>query len=473
MELSILRPSEAKITVISPEVYTYGAMLVAGALEEAGFRAQLIKATPTTEISSIPQADVYAIGLYSLLHVMEFKNWISSLKRARKKPIIVGGPVTVVPEAALENVDCIDAVVVGEGEGTVVDLVDSLISRGDLESVDGIAFRSGGDIVATNPREPVDLDNRPYPKIPDDISYQSIRGAHVYMEVLRGCKGSCAFCQVPRFFGRKIRSRPLDKVVEEAKLFRRKGAIRIAISGGTTSFYGCGPSWVNEEEIRGLLRSLSEVVGSKNLSAPDIRADAATDGILEAIAKYTIGWIFFGIESGSQKMLDKMLKGLKVSDVLDAVYRARRLGVKPAGSFIVAYSGETDEDFQETLSLVRDLPLMDHFVSIAEPILGTPLAEEVAEMDLRENLLFVDDSSSFARLHGLSVAEMRAYRLMVEGYYARLLSTSLHDERAFKLFLNEVKKQGKDIKACTLEVKRIYSMHRRRSLKTSWSGATS
>jgi len=133
-------------------------------------------------------------------------------------------------------------------------------------------------------------------------------------------------------------------------------------------------------------------------------------------------------------MLDKMRKGFKVETVYEAVYRARKRGVKPAGSFIVAYPGESEEDFEETLTFVGDLPLMDHFVSIAEPIPGTPLAEEVAGMPISENLLFLKDESSFGRLHDLSVAESRVYKLMIEGYFARPLP-SLDDQGIAKLFL--------------------------------------
>jgi hypothetical protein len=112
---------------------------------------------------------------------------------------------------------------------------------------------------------------------------------------------------------------------------------------------------------------------------------------------------------------------------------------------------------------------MDHFVSIAEPIPGTPLAEEVAGMPISENLLFLKDESSFGRLHDLSVAESRVYKLMIEGYFARPLP-SLDDQGIAKLFLQEVKKQGEDIKKRTLEVRRLYSLLRaKRSTENSSS----
>lgn len=72
-----------------------------------------------------------------------------------------------------------------------------------------------------------------------------------------------------------------------------------------------------------------------------------------------------------------MNKGIKIETVYEAVELAREHGVKVAGSFIVGYPGETEDDFEATLSLADDLMLDDYFVSIAEPIPGTPLAEEV------------------------------------------------------------------------------------------------
>jgi radical SAM superfamily enzyme YgiQ (UPF0313 family) len=100
--------------------------------------------------------------------------------------------------------------------------------------------------------------------------------------------------------------------------------LRIAIGDGATSFYGCSPSWLNEEEVAKLLKSLSEVLGPKNLSASDIRVDTAINGILDATAKYTMGWVFFGMISGSQKVLNKMCEGFKAEGAYKAVYSARR-----------------------------------------------------------------------------------------------------------------------------------------------------
>jgi len=169
--------------------------------------------------------------------------------------------------------------------------------------------------------------------------------------------------------------------------------------------------------------------------APNVGIHAATNGVLDAIAKDTI-LFFFGRGSGGQKMLNEIRKGFKAKDVYNVVYRAKRRGIKPAGSFIVAYLGEGKKDFEETLTLVRDLPLMDHFVSIVEPIPGAPLAGEIADRQVSENLLFVRDISS--------LEDFRAYRLMMEGYCARS-PLSLGDQGIAKLFLQEAYPRGKEV----------------------------
>ncbi len=145
--------------------------------------------------------------------------------------------------------------------------------------------------------------------MPPDISDQNVRGANIYIESMRGCKGICIFCQVPQLFGWKIRSRPLERIVEEAKMLVKRGVKKIAISGGTTTYYGFKQK-IDEDSFTTLLRMISEVVGSKNLSIPDIRVDAVTEKILKAIRNYTVGWVFYGIESGSQQILNKMHKNI-------------------------------------------------------------------------------------------------------------------------------------------------------------------
>ena len=177
-----------------------------------------------------------------------------------------------------------------------------------------------------------------------------------------------------------------------------------------------------------------------------------SENILEAIEKYTNGWIFFGIESGSEKILKSMKKGINLDHVRESVESARKKGVKVAGSFIVGYPGETEEDFDDTLDLADELMLDDYFVSIAEPIPGTALAEEVKKISLKENPVFI--KSKEYKNQNLSIAETRALRLMLDSYIFRSVPVPMSDQ-LFNALLNEVKSQGKHIKIVTEMIKNL------------------
>ncbi len=423
-----------RVTVISPLIYTYGAMLISGVLRDAGYDVTLRRDLDAGD------ADVVLLSLYSTMHLLDGK--IRSFVRSRHDrgaTTYAGGPVSAYPEIVMGELD-LDAVVVGEGEETVIRLLDEGVA-GDL---DGIAYREGGEVSITPPARHAPME-RPLPLIPDDIGGQSIRGANVYVETHRGCIGACTFCQVPRFFGRTIRSRSIADVLAEVRAFRDKGVRRISISGGTGSLYGYSDGTFNTTAFVELLEGMAEVMGNRNVSSPDIRVDCINDEILEAIRRYTIGWIFFGIESGSDRILRLMGKGVTTDQVVDAVSACRRHDLKVAGSFITGYPTETDEEYQETKDLIEALSPDDVFVSAAEPIPGTPLADLVLKTPDEENPAFVRHTGDYRSLN-LMENEARAFDLMM---HADLFKPGLHVVTAevFDSYLNEARGQGRDIRA--------------------------
>ena len=435
-----------KITVLTPEFYSYGALLIAGMLEKQGYPVKLQKG-----FGEVIDADIVFISLQSTIHLLKYQKEISSMDTFK----IVGGPVTLTPQLIL---DCllVDLVVVGEGENTIYNILkvfenNSLPCVSDFKDITGVAFKEGNQTVITG-KGSADSLERPLPLVPSDISSENIRGANVYMETHRGCPGNCGFCGVPCLFGREVRSRPLEDILNEVKYLLSKGVRKIAISGGTGSLYGSSKfKNVDEEAFVELLREISNLTGPKNLTIPDIRVDLISDQILEAIHQYSNGWVFFGIESGSDRVLRHMKKGVTVDQVREAVAMARQHGVKTAGSFIVAYPGEEEKDFQDTMDLADELMLDDYFVSIAEPIPGTDLGDEVSQLSLEDNILF-QDSLKYKR-HGLSIAEERALDLMVESYIFRSFPVPM-SQNLLKNLLNEVKSQGDHIKNVTHLIKK-------------------
>lgn len=425
-----------EITILSPGIYTYGAMLIGGVLRDAGHRVAL------TRTPAAPGDSVLLMSLFSTQHLLD--PTIRDLIRAHRErggTVYVGGPVSAAPEMVLGEL-APDAVVVGEGEETVVRLVEEGVSPGLL----GIAYLDAGRPVVTPPAPPAPID-RPLPLIPDDIGSQSIRGASAYIETHRGCIGGCTFCQVPRFFGRAVRSRPLENIIEEVKAFAAHGATRLSVSGGTGSLYGSTDGEMNPDAFIALLRSMAEVMGPRNVSSPDIRVDCITDEVLDAIRRYTIGWVFFGIESGSDRVLRMMGKGATVRQVEEAVERCREHDLRVAGSFIVGYPGETERDYEATRDLIARLSLDDVFVSSAEPIPGTPLADLAARTPRDKNPAFIPHTGEYRPL-GLTESEARYFDLMMHADLFRPQLRLVTDE-IYNTYLAEARKQGQDIRAAT------------------------
>ncbi|MGB9838251.1 methyl-coenzyme M reductase glutamine C-methyltransferase [Methanothermobacter sp.] len=420
------------VVVLTPEHYNYGSMLIAGALRDLGHSVELRKGFDGVD------TEIVFISLQSTIHLVKYRDIINNMGGFR----VVGGPVSIDPGMVFRYLD-VDLVIRGEGEDKVGDVMELAAGRCEPDDVPGAAFRTS-DGISMNESSPCPM-KRVLPLIPCDISREDIRGASVYIETHRGCPGNCTFCQVPEFFGRKVRSRPLEDIIREVRQLKASGARRFAISGGTGTLYGSSKfRGIDEDSFRDLLRGISEVTGARNLTVPDIRVDMISEDVLEAISKYTNGWVFYGVESGSQRMLRKMKKGITPDQVVEAVELARRYNLRVAGSFIVGYPGEGEEEYQETLEIADELMLDDYFVSIAEPLPGTELGEEVKNLSDDENPVFM--RSSNRRFE--SVAEERAFNFLLESYVFRSVPVPV-TSRLLKSIRDEARKQQEHIRTVT------------------------
>jgi B12-binding domain/radical SAM domain protein len=425
-----------RFVIISPEIYTYGAMVIGGVLKDAGYDVS-IRNSPAAGTG-----DTVFLSLFSTLHLLdpELRSFVRD-HRARGGRCYVGGPVSAYPEIVLGELGA-DAVVLGEGEETVLDLA----RDGITGETAGIAYRDGDELVI-RPRAPPATVDHPVPLIPPSIGEQSVRGASAYIETHRGCVGACTFCQVPRYFGREIRSRDLSAILGEVRAFKAMGARRLSVSGGTGSLYQYHDGKIDEEAFIALLKGLAGIMGPQNVSSPDIRVDCISDEILDAIRTYTIGWVFFGLESGSDRILHAMGKGANVRDASRAIERCREHGLKVAGSFIVGYPTETAADFEATKEFVAAHALDDVFISGAEPIPRTPLAELVLRTPKEENPTYMPHTGEYRSLN-LTEAEARAFDLMMHADMYKPALRIVTDE-IFSAYLAEAKRQGEDIRKVT------------------------
>jgi anaerobic magnesium-protoporphyrin IX monomethyl ester cyclase len=344
--------------------------------------------------------------------------------RARGCRVVVGGSdATDHPEAYLAA--GASAVVIGEGEATLQDLLDVWLrgSPRGLDAVAGLALPGpGGRGVRTPPRLPLrDLDALPRPAwdLVDVGRYQSAwRSRHGYFSMnlvtTRGCPYHCNWCAKP-IYGQRYAVRGAQAVAEEvAWLKEAYGPDHLWFAD---DIFGLRPGWV--EEFASAVRTLGAAVPFKCLS----RADLLGASVVAALKSAGCRTVWLGAESGSQKILDAMDKGQTVGQVRDAARRLHEAGIE-VGFFIqFGYPDEGWREIEETLRLVRECAPDDIGVSVSYPLPGTRFHARVRE-DLggRRNWTESDDlamlyrgpfgTDFYRRLHRVVHAEFRLRRLV-------------------------------------------------------------
>ncbi|MBP2172526.1 methyl-coenzyme M reductase glutamine C-methyltransferase [Methanococcus voltae] len=463
---------KTEITIYSPNHYTYGAMLMGGILKKEfkDSKINLINNLSPNSQKILSKSNFVIFALYSTLHILnsEIKETMAEIKR--KSPntkIFIAGAISAYPEIILNEINTVDAVIMGEGEYTTPNLIkyfknqtenhlnnSNLEYLEDFKEIGGIAYKLesedsniGNKIIvqASKKNKDIELDFSDL-LIPKDIEKQTIRGANVYIETHRGCLGNCTFCQVPEFFGRDIRSKPLELILKEVENLKKRGVKRIAISGGTGSLYNFKKS-SNRNLFIEMIEKVSDIIGSKNLSVPDMRVDYVDSDILNAIKNNTVGWVFYGIESGSNKLLSDMKKGTNPEKNLNAIKLAKDCGVKVGGSFIVGYPTEREVDYLMTKDFLVDAELDDIFVSSAEPIPKTRLCNKVIETKKEDNPTFKIHNGIYRKLH-LTESEARCFDLLLHAEMWRSVPR-IPNAQIKKIYLDEAKTQGNDIRNVT------------------------
>jgi anaerobic magnesium-protoporphyrin IX monomethyl ester cyclase len=291
---------------------------------------------------------------------------------------------------------------IGEGEHTLGELMDRLVGRADtpFESIPGLAFPDPlhpGEVIQT-PRRPdiSDLDALPFPAwdLVDLPRYQSIwRRRHGYysMNVVtsRGCPYHCNWCAKP-IWGQRYHSRSPENVVAELKwLKERYDPDRIWFAD---DIMGLKPGWI--ERFAALMEAEGLQIPFKSLHRADLLLRDETIPALKRAGAKTV-WI--GAESGSQKVLDAMDKGVRVEAIYDAARRMHAAGIELAFFLQFGYPGETRDDIEKTMQMVRDCHPDDIGIAVSYPLPGTRFHEAIrAELGAKRNWT---DSSDLAMMY--------------------------------------------------------------------------
>ncbi len=287
-----------------------------------------------------------------------------------------------------------DYCILGEGEETLAELLNQLSAGKEPKDVIGHASR----FTLHPSRRPdiKDLDSLPFPAwdLIDINKYKKIwLDRHGYfsmnMVTTRGCPYHCNWCAKP-IWGQRYNSRSPENVVAEMKWLKENFSpdhIWFA-----DDIFGLKPNWV--EQFSELLLENDAVIPFKCLK----RADLVTEKTAAALAKAGCNIVWIGAESGSQKVLDAMDKGDKVEDIYRATKLLHANGIHVGFFLQFGYPGETWDEVQSTLKMVRECMPDDIGISVSYPLPGTRFYERVKlELGDKQNWVDSDDLAMLYR----------------------------------------------------------------------------
>jgi radical SAM superfamily enzyme YgiQ (UPF0313 family) len=286
--------------------------------------------------------------------------------------IIVGGTHPSLDPIGTINLNIYDYVVRGEGEFAMLEIVNGI----DPAQIKGVTYKnSAGEICNNEDRDFIeDLDSLPFPG--RDCLYNGNGKTDIGAVITsRGCPFRCAYCASPRIWKRKTQFRSVDNVLEELiYLVRKKGVTLIRFQDDTFTL-----------KIDRTM-ALCEKMLSKDLNIKwicDTRVDRLNKDILQLMKRAGCVRIKVGVESGSNKILESVDKGISVEKIRSIVRLIKEVGISLTAYFMIGFPGETDEDVRKTIRFAEEIEADYNSLSVIAPYYGTKLYSDLEKSDFK------------------------------------------------------------------------------------------
>lgn len=283
-----------------------------------------------------------------------------------------------------------DYVLLGEAEQSLLELIHCINdNKNNISQVKGIAFRQNGSLVKTTKRPVMrELDSLPLPAwdLVDIEPYRQSWLKHagyfsMNIGTTRGCPFKCNWCAKP-IYGNRYNSRSPENVVRE--LIYLKENFNFDHIWFCDDIFGLKPGWINE--FADLIEKHSLQFKFKIQARADLLLQ---ENYVKSLARAGCDNIWMGAESGSQKVLDAMDKGIRVEQIYAATRLIKKYGLKPSFFIQFGYPGETKEDIAKTIRMINELLPYSIGISVSYPLPGTTFYEKV-KGELREKSNWTD-----------------------------------------------------------------------------------
>jgi anaerobic magnesium-protoporphyrin IX monomethyl ester cyclase len=366
-----------------------GISYIAASLQKAGHDVHLVDCTFLDKKEALKKAlaiKAEVVGVYCMATMVDECFWFAEQLRSYCRLLVAGGPLpTCDPEPFLEH---FDVVVRGEGEQTMVELLHAYEEQTELDAIAGIVYRKNDDplakgkLIYTKERGfTKELDRIPFPArelLPNEsyIHYGRKKYGYAITTVMstRGCPFRCEFCSNV-VFGGSYRERSPQNVVDEIEAVLALGYDRISFADDVFTMKKDRVIGICHEIRRRALHFNWECLG---------RVDALDYPTALEMKEAGCTRIFFGIESGDDRMLELMDKKITTDEASHAVNAAHRAGLQVGAFFIICYPGDTDDTVLKTLHFATSLPLDYLGLSMPYPLPGTDLYKRTRDRITRE-----------------------------------------------------------------------------------------
>ena len=381
--------------------FPFGLLYVGTALKNQGFKIEII------DLQLTPEKEEYIfnrirnsrgeliLGISALApHYKWVKEYTLKLKQLKPdQPIVIGGHIAIIYEQLLRNTG-VDFVCLGEGERAMLELIAALNEKKDLKDINGMAYKQENEIIKTRPRMPLKeflLPDYDLIKMEDYLFHPSkdmfFNNSSQYkaraekedkLAVImfsRGCIGGCRFCyrHLPGFHQASV-----DWSWKHLMLLYEKYHVRYFRIGG--ELFTNDPVWL-ESFFKKVKDSKIDIL----FRVTGLRTDIVDDNQLELLKQMGCIAVNYGVESGSQTILDNMNKRTTVSQNLSAIKMALEHGMQVMAYIMVGYKGENRKTLNETANLIFKSGLSSKYISLfyTVPLPGTKLYHDC----LKEGLI--------------------------------------------------------------------------------------
>lgn len=386
----------AKVVLYYPEMLTetkvppYSLLYLASALQRRGHDVVLIDArferAPLEKLNrECTDADVIAISVGMNFQVITA---LRASKVAKQKgcTVVWGGTYATFNHEALITLPFLDCIVRGEGERSIVEIVEHGIPYSS-----SVVYLENGRVMKRPLSQPVDIDN--YSPLPYDLvdmrnyvsRYREVKLIHYISS--RGCPFNCSFCYSPPFWNRNWRGLSVKNVLKEIDILAEKT--------GITGVYFLDDNFLVDVKRA---RSIAAGLAQRGIVwACEARAEQLDDSLVRLMKDTGCYKVSIGAESGSQRLLDDLNKQIAVEDVQRAARLLGRHGLRSEFYFMIGLIGERDEDLKRTLDLVDYVERTcgaETLVRVAIPFFGAEYFNRAKEYGFARGGL-KDECSSF------------------------------------------------------------------------------